>query len=91
MDVAAAYKKTEPAEKVIILSTASPYKFPVSVLTALGETPDEDEFRVMEQLNERTGVPVPAALADLKEKKVLHTDVIPKDSILDYVLKKVEG
>lgn len=91
VDVAAAYKKTEPAEKVIILSTASPYKFPVAVLTALGETPDEDEFRVMEQLHERTGVPVPAALAELKEKKVLHTDVIPKDSILDYVLKKVEG
>jgi threonine synthase len=89
--VAKDFEAAEAEGKTVILSTASPYKFPVSVLTALGETPDEDEFRVMEQLNERTGVPIPAALAELKEKKVLHTDVIPKDSILDYVLKKVEG
>lgn len=91
VDVAARFKETSPAGKTIILSTASPYKFPVAVLSALGYTPDEDEFRVMEQLNEISGVPVPPALAVLKEKEVLHTDVIPKDSILDYVLKKVEG
>jgi threonine synthase len=63
----------------------------VSVLTALGETPDEDEFKVMEQLQDLTNVPIPAGLAGLKEKAVLHTDVIPKDSILEYVLKKVEA
>ena len=91
VDVAKAFKKTSPEGKTVILSTASPYKFPVAVLSAIGETPDEDEFRVMEQLNERTGVPVPAGLSGLKEKKVLHTDVIPKDAILEYVLKKVEG
>ena len=90
VDVAKSFKETNPAGKTVILSTASPYKFPVSVLSAIGETPDEDEFRVMEQLNERTNVPVPAGLAGLKEKKVLHTDVIAKDAILDYVLKKVE-
>ena len=45
----------------------------------------------MEQLHRRTGVPIPAGLAGLKEKAVRHTDVIPKDAILDYVLKKVEA
>lgn len=76
--------------KTVILSTASPYKFPVSVLSAIGKTPDEDEFTVMEQLFEQTQVPIPDGLAGLREKKVLHTDVIPKDAILDYVLKKVQ-
>lgn len=90
VDVAKAFEQTEPQGKTVILSTASPYKFPVAVLSALGETPDADEFRVMEQLNEITGVPVPPPLACLREKQVLHTDVIPKDGILDYVLKKVE-
>lgn len=91
MDVAGAFKKTEPKGAVIVLSTASPYKFPVAVLSALGYTPDADEFKVMEQLQDLTNVPIPAGLAGLKDKAVLHTDVIPKDSILDYVLKKVEA
>ncbi len=91
VDVAGQFKASAPEGAVIILSTASPYKFPVAVLTALGETPDEDEFEVMEQLHRRTGVAIPAGLAGLKEKAVRHTDVIPKDAILDYVLKKVEA
>jgi len=71
---------------VVVLSTASPYKFPASVLSAIGEQPAEDEFAVMEQLNRVTGVPVPANLQGLKEKPVLHTDVIDKEEMLDYVL-----
>ncbi len=91
VDVAGQFKEDKPEGAVIILSTASPYKFPVAVLTALGDLPDEDEFRVMEQLQQATNVPIPDGLAGLKEKTVRHTDVIDKNSILDYVLKKVEA
>ncbi len=91
VDVAKAFKARGTQDKTVILSTASPYKFPVAVLSALGEEPAEDEFAVMEQLYARTNVPVPQNLAGLNQKPVLHTDVIPKDSILDYVLKKVEA
>ncbi len=91
VNVANQFKAEKLQGAVIVLSTASPYKFPVSVLTGLGHTPDEDEFKVMKQLHDRTNVPIPAGLSGLKEKAVLHTDVIPKDSILDYVLKKVEA
>ncbi len=91
VNVAEQFKETSPKGAVIVLSTASPYKFPVAVLTALGETPDQDEFTVMEQLCNATNVPIPQGLAGLKEKQVCHTDVIEKDSILDYVLKKVEA
>lgn len=85
----AEYRMQNPAAKTVILSTASPYKFPVAVLTALGETPDADEFRVMEQLHQLSGVPVPPALAGLSRKPVLHTDVIEKDALTDYVLSRV--
>ena len=75
--------------KTVILSTASPYKFPVAVLTALGVTPDRNEFRVMDRINELTGVKIPKNLSGLEKKKVLHKDVIEKNELTDYVMKKV--
>ncbi len=75
--------------KTVVLSTASPYKFPVAVLSALGVIPDSNEFRVMEQINNLTNVPIPKNLSGLESKKVLHSDVIEKNELTDYVLKKV--
>ena len=72
-------------EPVVVLSTASPYKFPAACLKALGETPDEDEFRVMERLRELTDMPIPAQLSSLETAKVLHDDVIDKEDIIGYV------
>ena len=76
---------------VVVLSTASPYKFPAAVLSALGENPPEDEFAAMERLHELTGVPVPPNLAGLRQQPVRHSDVIGKDEILNYVLEKVDS
>lgn len=75
--------------KTVILSTASPYKFPVAVLSALGETPDSNEFRVMDQIKDLTGVPIPKNLSGLEEMPVRHTDVIEKENLTQYVMKKV--
>ena len=74
---------------MVILSTASPYKFPVAVLAAIGGDTSGDEFDIMDRLHEMTGVPVPPNLSGLREKKVLHTDVIDKEDICKYVLQKV--
>ena len=74
----------------VVLSTASPYKFPASVVKGLGETPLEDEFAVMEQLQALTGVPVPKNLQGLNEKTTRHTDVVAADEMLNYVLKAVK-
>ena len=73
---------------VVVLSTASPYKFPAAVLSALGQKAGEDEFTVMEELHARTGVPVPKNLAALREKPVRHKDVIGREDMLAYVLEK---
>ena len=89
-NVADQYLAEEPSGRpVVVLSTASAYKFPVAVLNALGAEPAGDEFEIMEQLHTLTGVPVPANLAGLKEKEVLHRNVIEKDEILDFVLGKI--
>ena len=71
---------------VVVLSTASPYKFPQAVLEALSVPCQGDEFTMMEQLQKISGIPAPKALATLQEKEVLHTDVIDPEEMLDYVL-----
>lgn len=87
--VAQEYKASHPNHApVVILSTASPYKFPAAVLEAIGVQSDGDEFDVMDALRDATGVPVPKNLASLREREVRHRDVIGKDEMLAYVLEK---
>ena len=71
---------------MVVLSTASPYKFPVAVLTAIGGDTSGDEFTQMERLSTLSGVPIPKNLANLRGKEEKHTGVIEKDAMLDYVL-----
>ena len=88
-DVAQQYKAANPDHNpVVILSTASPYKFPVAVLEGIGEVPTGDEYDTMHQLNAATGVPIPRNLAGLKERDVLHHDVIEPEEMLSFVLAK---
>ncbi len=79
------------AAPTVVLSTASPYKFPAAVLSALGEEPDADEFRVMYRLNELSGVPIPHGLATLERKPELHRHCISKEKMSDFVLERVNG
>ena len=86
---AVAEKHTREGVPMVVLSTASPYKFPAAVLHALGEASGDDEFSMMEQLHALTGMDIPKNLRGLEGRPVLHTDVIDKDAMLDYVLSDV--
>ncbi len=81
----------ESGNPMVVLSTASPYKFPAAVLSALGEEAGEDEFAVMYRLKELTGVPIPHGLATLEKKPVLHRDVISREEMAAYVAKKIQN
>ena len=74
--------------QMVVLSTASPYKFSTTVLTAIGGDTQGTEYERMERLNALTGVPIPKNLASLRGKPELHTDVIPKEKMQEYVLNK---
>ena len=52
----------------VFVSTASPYKFCDSVLTAIGDKPAGDGVELLDQLHDKTGVAVPRRLAALKGK-----------------------
>lgn len=88
-NVAQQYKALTGSQRpVVILSTASPYKFPAAVLSALGKEIQGDEFAIMEQLHELTGVPIPKNLHGLREKPIHHDTVLGKDQLLSFVLGK---
>ena len=74
----------------VILSTASPYKFPAAVLTALGVSFDGDEFAMMDKLEELTSVPMSENLRGLRSRPVLHCDCVRPEEMRSYVLSIME-
>lgn len=80
--------QTGDLTKTVIASTASPFKFNQSVLTALsGEAAvsGKDEFALLDSLQEVTGLPIPKSLAELKNKPKRFQDVWAKDDMLSAV------
>lgn len=71
--------------KNVILSTASPFKFTHSVYAAIHEECDTDEFVLMKRLSDETAVEIPENLRDLDLKGILHSDVIDKSEMSQYV------
>ena len=82
--------ETGDTTKTLIASTASPYKFSASVLEAIeGTASSADEYEQVAHLAEVSGLPVPQSLADLKNKPVRFSEVIQKENMEQYVLKKL--
>lgn len=60
--------------KYLVASTASPYKFVKSVMSAIDETcGTKDEFELLEALQSVSGVEMPQAVKDILDAKILHT------------------
>ena len=87
MKVADDYKKDVKDDvPMVVLSTASPYKFPTPVSEAIDLEVKGSEFEQINAINKKTGVPVPKNLSSLESKKAIHNDVIEREDILKYVL-----
>ncbi len=78
-------KATGDKTKTVIASTASPYKFSGSVLSAIGKGTDKDEFELVGELSQCSKLPVPQSLAALKDKSVRFDKVIDKTEMKDFV------
>ena len=79
--------ETGDLTKTLIASTASPYKFSSSVLSALDETKtSDDEYAMVDVLAEMSGIPVPASLSELKTKERRFTGSIDKTEMKEFVL-----
>ena len=85
-NVAGRYRaKAGSNRPLVVVSTASPFKFCKSVLEALGETSFAAGTDIIAQLAQKTGKPAPAPLADLAGKAVRFTDVTGKDEMMQVV------
>ena len=66
-------EQSKDTTKCVIASTASPYKFVKSVMSAIdAENANADEFDLLPKLQEVSGVPMPQAIKDILDAKILH-------------------
>ncbi len=79
-------QKTCDNTEMLVVSTASPYKFAADVLASFGKTAEGDEFAAIKELENHTGAPVPAPIKDLMGKTARFTKIIEKDDMADEVL-----
>lgn len=86
--VAREYRKQTENAPMVVLSTASPFKFPRSVLAALGEKAPENDFEAMERLEAFTGMAAPASLAGLRGKAERFRQVIEPGRIAEAALRE---
>lgn len=75
----------DPDTPRVLLSTASPYKFPRVVNEALGFDATGTDFDCMDVLAERTGTTAPAALRGLETAAVRFDAVTDIDGMADVV------
>lgn len=89
MSVARDYFEKEKDDKrnMVIVSTASPYKFPQDVLYALTGNDVKDSFKGVKRINALTAMAIPASLAGLRDKPVRFKKSVPVSEAFKEVLK----
>ena len=69
-------KETGDTTKTVIASTASPYKFATSVMTAIdAKYEGMDDFALIDELSKVSGVSIPQAVEEIRSAPVLHDTV----------------
>ena len=72
----------------VVLATASPFKFPQTVLTALGEAAPQDARAQAEQVEQLSHTPMPRALKAVFSRPPRFLDAIRPEEMMDYVMRK---
>ncbi len=77
------YKKASGDDTItVIASTASPYKFMGSVMSAIDDKyASMDDFALIDELEKVASVAVPKAVDDIRNAPVLHTSVCEKNEM----------
>ena len=80
------------AHKTVIASTASPYKFSRSVMTAIDARYQElDEFDLVDALEVISNVEIPNAVEEIRDAKILHTLECDADKMEETVKNILKG
>ena len=77
--------RTGDSIKTVIASTASPYKFPESILGCFTEQKESSDFEKLKNLNKITGTEIPPQIAALESKKTRFEEVIEKENMAEKI------
>lgn len=81
-------RDTNDTNKLVIASTASPFKFTRSVMNAINSKYDSmGDFELVDELSRIGNVKVPNAIEEIRNAKVLHDTVCEVDEMTDVVKK----
>lgn len=78
-------------EKVVVLSTASPYKFAKDVYLSICEDSQADDFDYLKKLEEIADEKIPASLRELENMEIRHDNNVTKDNAKDFIIRKAES
>ena len=88
--VAEQMRDKDDPHKLLLVSTASPYKFPEAVLEALDALPKgEGELALPGYLSAKSGMPIPDNLALLEGLPILHDQVCQTDEMEAVIREKL--
>ena len=90
--VSRAYRDaSKDQKKMLVASTASPYKFARSVMTSIDEKYDElEEFALIDELEKVSGVAIPNAIEEIRNAQIRHTKECDVDKMKETV-KEILG
>lgn len=92
LDVYEKYRiETGDTTKTVIVSTASPYKFPRAVLKSISGENCSDDFKAAIDLEELSKLKMPKQLSELSNKKIRFSSVCEKENMENFVLKTIGG
>ena len=81
-------KETEDNTPTVIASTASPYKFTRSVMTAIDSSLEtKGDFELVDELEKLSAVRIPKAVEEIRTAPVVHDTVCDKEE-MEAVVKK---
>ncbi len=79
-------EESKDTKKAVIASTASPYKFAKSVMTAIDANYEGiDDFDLIDSLEVISGVTIPNAVEEIRNAKILHTRECDADKMEETV------
>ena len=85
-------KDSGDSRKTVIASTASPYKFSRSVMTAIDANYDAlEEFDLIDTLEVISNVDIPNAVEEIRDAKILHTLECDADKMEEMVKNILKG
>lgn len=92
MSVAQDYfaKEKDDKRSMVVVSTASPYKFPQDVLYALTGNDVKDSFKGIKRIHLATAMKVPETLLSLREKPVRFKESSTAEKLFSAVLQFVQ-